>query len=241
MGGVARVTAIVALLAGLPVTARADVITDWNEKALPIVARYSLGPPAYRDLAMMNLAMFLCVNSIEPRFLPYKAKLDAVPTTSRDVAAAVAAAGVLSKLHPDIHTKLDAELKHYLAQIPDGPAKDQGVALGQVAAVSIVTLRANDGADAPDRYIPTASLVTHAYATVTPFALKSSSQFRPGPPIALTSREWADNYNEVRRSAERTARCAPHSRRRPAASGSPRARARSCRSPSSSRRRRILG
>jgi hypothetical protein len=44
----------------------ADVITDWNEKAQPIVAAYSLAAPAYRDMAMMHVAVFQCVNAIEP-------------------------------------------------------------------------------------------------------------------------------------------------------------------------------
>lgn len=31
-----------------------------------------------------------------------------------------------------------------------------------------------------------------------PFALTSPSQFRPLPPIALTSEEWAKDYNEMK-------------------------------------------
>jgi hypothetical protein len=31
-----------------------------------------------------------------------------------------------------------------------------------------------------------------------PFALAKPSQFRPGPPISLTSREWAIDYNEIK-------------------------------------------
>jgi hypothetical protein len=33
---------------------------------------------------------------------------------------------------------------------------------------------------------------------MTPFALTSPSQFRPPPPILLTSSEWAANYNELK-------------------------------------------
>jgi hypothetical protein len=185
----------------------ADVITDWNQKALPIVAQYSLGAPAYRDMAMMNLAMYQCVNSIEPQYEPYKAKLDATPGASKEAAAAVAAVVVLAKLHPDSQAKLDAELKPYLAQIPDGPAKDQGMALGQKVAEGILSLRAGDGAGGPDsyrprttagRYVGTAPMVAPMYAKVTPFALKSPNQFRPAPPISLSSREWIDNYNEIK-------------------------------------------
>jgi len=187
--------------------AGADVITDWNQKAVPLVTKYSLGAPAYRDLAIMHLAMYQCVNSVEPRYEPYKAKLDAPATVSKEAAAAVAAAVVLSKLHPEDQAKVDGELKQYLAQIPDGPAKDEGIAFGQKVAEGIVTSRANDGSNAPDtyrprttagRYVATSLLVVPMWGKVTPFALKSESQFRPAPPISLKSREWADNYNEIK-------------------------------------------
>ncbi len=187
--------------------AGADVITDWNQKAVPLVTKYSLGAPAYRDLAIMHLAMYQCVNSVEPRHAPYKAKLDAPATVSKEAAAAVAAAVVLSKLHPEDQAKVDGELKQYLAQIPDGLAKDEGVAFGQKVAEEIVTSRANDGSNAPDtyrprttagRYVATSLLVVPMWGKVTPFALKSESQVRPGPPISLKSREWADNYNEIK-------------------------------------------
>src|SRR5438093_8490146 len=134
--------------------ARADVITDWNQKALPVVTKYSLGAPAYRDLAIMHVAMYQCVNSIDPRYEPYRTKLDAPATVSKEAAAAVAAAVVLSKLHPEDQAKVDGELKQYLAQIPDGPAKDEGIAFGQKIAEGIVTSRANDGSNAPDTYRP---------------------------------------------------------------------------------------
>lgn len=187
--------------------ASTDVITDWSQKAVPLVTKYSLGAPAYRDLAIMHLAMYQCVNSVEPRYEPYKAKLDAPATVSKEAAAAAAAAVVLSKLHPEDQAKVDGELKQYLAQIPDGPAKDEGIAFGQKVAEGIVTSRANDGSNAPDtyrprttagRYVATSLLVVPMWGKVTPFALKSESQFRPGPPISLKSREWADNYNEIK-------------------------------------------
>jgi hypothetical protein len=210
---VTRASFIASLAVGLSVLAaaaglaRADVITDWNQKALPIVTKYSLGAPAYRDLAIMHLAMYQCVNSIEPRYEPYKTKLDAPATASQEVAAAVSAAVVLSKLHPDDQAKIDAELKQYLAQIPEGRAKEEGIAFGQKVADGLLTMRANDGSNASDsyrprttagRYIPTGPVVVPMWGKVTPFAIKSGAQFRPGPPINLKSREWAENYNEIK-------------------------------------------
>ena len=45
------------LVLGLAGPVAADVITDWSEKVQPIVAAYSLAAPAYRDMAMMHVAM----------------------------------------------------------------------------------------------------------------------------------------------------------------------------------------
>jgi len=195
------------LVLGLAGPVAADVITDWNEKVQPIVAAYSLAAPAYRDMAMMHVAMFQCVNAIEPLYQPYKTKLQASPTTSKEAAASVAAATVLSKRHPSDAAKLDAMLKEYLAQIPDGQAKSDGIALGLGVADGVLTLRAGDGADAldayrprttPGRYVATAPVVGPMWPKVTPFVIKEMAQFRPGAPVALKSPAWADAYNEIK-------------------------------------------
>src|SRR5438034_10803973 len=91
--------------------AGADVITDWNQKAVPLVTKYSPGAPAYRDLAIMHLALYQCVNSVAPRYEPYEAKLDAPAKVSQEAPAPVAAAVVLSRLHPDDPAKADAKFQ----------------------------------------------------------------------------------------------------------------------------------
>jgi len=188
--------------------ARADVVTDWNRIALPLVTSYSLAAPAYRDMAMMHLAMYQCINAIEPRHEPYKTKVTASPGTSMNAAAAVAAASLLSKLHPDIAPKIDAELRQYVAKLGErAEAVSAGVALGEKVAAEIWQMRADDGSAAPDtyrpkttpgQYVPTAPVTSSVWPGVTPFTLKSASQFRPGPPLDLQSSEWVDNYNEIR-------------------------------------------
>ena len=59
-------------------------------------------------------------------------------------------------------------------------------------------------------YVPTAPTAAPQWPRVKPFALTSASQFRPAPPIALDSAEWAADYNEIkelggRASAKRSA------------------------------------
>jgi hypothetical protein len=51
--------------------AAADVIADWNEKAVTFVLAHHMGPPpAERIMAMTHVAMFDAVNSIERRYRP---------------------------------------------------------------------------------------------------------------------------------------------------------------------------
>ena len=47
-------------------------------------------------------------------------------------------------------------------------------------------------------YIPTALTVASQWPEVMPFAMTSPSQFRPQPPVALESEQWAEDYNEIK-------------------------------------------
>jgi PAP2 superfamily len=177
-------------------------------------------PLGFRTMAILHVAMFDAVNSIEPRYKPYKVRLAATPDTSKEAAAAAAAAAVLIKLYPDAAADVQSTLTTYLATLPDGEAKSKGVELGQEVAAKILAARDDDGSSAPDAYrpktkpgayVPTAITYAWAVATMTPFALASPSQFRAKPPPSLRSAEWARDYNEIKEigaknSAKRTAR-----------------------------------
>ena len=66
-------------------SARANVITDWDETATTIVTSM---PPytAQRLMGMVDVAMFDAVNSIERRYQPYLVQLTADPATSKEAA-----------------------------------------------------------------------------------------------------------------------------------------------------------
>ncbi|HEX4617886.1 MAG TPA: hypothetical protein VH230_18465 [Stellaceae bacterium] len=190
-------------------TAAANVITDWDEKAVSLVQTGTVRPPftSHRTMAILHLAMFDAVNSIEPRYKPYKIRLPATPDTSKEAAAAAAAGAVLVKLVPDAAADVQSNLTSYLATLPDGDAKAKGIQLGQEVAAKILAARENDGASAPDAYrprtkpgvyIPTAMPVGWQVARMTPFVLASASQFRAKPPPSLKSAEWARDYNEIK-------------------------------------------
>ena len=101
---VRREWVLLAVLLTVPMTAATgNVITEWDEKAVNLVQPGTVFPPptAFRTITILHVAMFDAVNSIEPRYKPYKVQLPASPDTSKEAAAAAAAAAVLIKLVPD--------------------------------------------------------------------------------------------------------------------------------------------
>jgi hypothetical protein len=149
----------------------------WDEKAVGIVQTRMAPPAGYRIMAMLHLVMFEAVNSIEPRYKPYKAKLTASPDASKEAAAAAAAGMVLSKLVPEAAADVQAAATSYLATLPDGEAKANGIKLGEQSAQAMLDARANDGFSARDAYrprtmpgvyVPTPITVGSHFPNVTP-------------------------------------------------------------------------
>jgi hypothetical protein len=207
-----------------PLGARANVVIDWNAQAEAIaVEKRMLPPPNARMMALIHVAMFEAVNAIDQRYAPYRIKLEANGRASREAAASAAAHKVMVTLHPDRQTSLDAALTVMLSSIPDSDAKTIGIELGNNAAAQVLALRAKDGADTaesyrprtvPGIYVPTTIPVSSDYGHVSPWVMRSGSQFRPAPPPALTSTTWTSDLHEIRqiggrnsteRSAEQTA------------------------------------
>jgi len=216
----ARVTSVVLAVFGWfggVVVGHSNVITDWDERAAALASPAALGE---RESALVNIAMFDSVNSIERRYHPYLVQMDAPPTASPEAAAAGAAASALVALHPKKAEDINAALAAYLTGLKASPeAVAAGRRLGETVATKVVESREHDGATAtdpyrpktrPGAYVPTATMVCASWPSMQPFALTKASQFRPGPPIALTSKEWATDYNEIKEygaldSAKRTA------------------------------------
>jgi hypothetical protein len=205
--------------------ARANVITDWDEKAVAVIMPPGPGGvtqqvyTAQRMMGMVHAAMFDAVNSIEHRYRAYLVQLPADAATSKEAAAAAAAAAVLATIDAKTAGEMKTDLGTYLASIPDGAAKSDGIKLGEAVAAKVLAARANDGSDAPDAYrprtapgvyVPTAITAASMWPDLKPFAMAKGSQFRPNPPISLESKEWATDYNELKdyggqNSAKRTA------------------------------------
>jgi hypothetical protein len=204
----------VVVLTGLTGPVSADVITDWNEKTVAFVTTRAMLPPqAERVMATVHVAMFDAINSIEHRYRSYLVEIPAAKETSKEAAAAAAAAAALAGLHPSAAEEMNAALTAYLATMPPGPSKEDGIKLGQAVAAKIVAQRAKDGSDAPDAYrpktrpgiyVPTPITASSMWPNVIPFAMTSPSQFRPEPPLPLNGQQWAADYNEIKSLGSKT-------------------------------------
>jgi hypothetical protein len=207
----------------LPSLCAADVVLDWNEVALARVVAAKQGPPdGARSMAMVHVAMFDAIDAVDRRYAPYSFKGRAPAGTSAEAAGVAAAASVLARLFPDQAPAVDAAYAASMAAIPDGDGKTAGIALGRQAAADCLSMREKDGTGvagayrprtAPGVYVMTMMPVATEWPKVKPWFMAGGAQFRPDPPPALASAQWARDYNEIKsvgakqstaRSAEQT-------------------------------------
>ncbi|HYU57107.1 MAG TPA: hypothetical protein VEO00_03535 [Actinomycetota bacterium] len=114
-----------------PVAAGADVVLNWNATAVSTMLGQSPAPNPFaqaRFMAITQLAVFEAVNAVTGEYQPYLGTIDAATGASADAAAIAAAHAVLLNYFPGSAAALNAERSSSLAAIPDGPAKDDGVA-----------------------------------------------------------------------------------------------------------------
>jgi hypothetical protein len=221
-GGLFSLTVITVVALAASITARADVVTDWNEIASQAIATASAasrpGPATALDFAIVHVAIHDAVQAFENRFKRYHVH---VPGAYGSPVAAVAKAAhdVLLSRFPSQAASLDATYNSYLSAnglLPSNP----GIAVGQMAAAGIIALRQNDGSfpsnpeifvggTDPGEWRPTISyqpgpppsnapMAAPWLGSVTPFTLKSPRQFRPFAPPGLRSRSYEREYNEVK-------------------------------------------
>ena len=197
----------------------ADPIAAWNQISETAVKTAGHPPPvAALDFAIVHLAIYDAVESIERRYEPY---YTLVPGATGLASAAAAKAGhdVLVGLFPAQMATLDAAYANFLAENGIDPL-DPATSVGARAAANILALRESDGrfplnpppflgSTAIPQWRPTPSLLpgtpptlspglTPWVATVTPFTMQSDTQFRVDPPPELTSQLWANDYNETK-------------------------------------------
>jgi hypothetical protein len=198
-----------------PRKAAADpkVISDWNAIAFDtiVVDAGKANAEAFMWFAFEQAAVYNAVVGITREYELYKWNRRGDRGASPQAAAAVAAHDVLLEYFPASQSRLDTALAASLAEIRDGPQKRHGIHYGERAADRLIKLRENDGRfasvtfdvpPAPGVWRPTPPAFAPFFdpwlAQLRPLLLESPSQFRPGPPPAMTSAEYTADFNEVK-------------------------------------------
>jgi len=190
-------------------------VVDWNRQVIAILGTPNAQPGTVhptRSFAMLQAAEYDAVVSITHGAPPYRSTVPAAADARPDVAADQAAHDVLADLYPTMRTGPDGLLRTELAAVPDGEAKEDGIAVGQAAAAQIITSRASDGSAAagapfaagtqPGDYRPTppmfAAPAYTGWGSVTPFLLERGQQFRPPTPPAVSGAAYASALADVK-------------------------------------------
>jgi hypothetical protein len=202
-------------------TGQPDTVTQGNLTMIAGLEAATIPPPpSARIGAIVQASVFDAVNGIDRRYAYYHVPPAAPDGTSRAAAAAGAAYTTLVALIPAQKPLFHAQLAATLAQLSDDPAHPgqsvrRGLAWGQAVANDILAWRATDGfttppppytlGGAPGDWQPTPPAflgppqapLFRQFATMTPFALTSPSQFLPPRPPPLASARWAQDRAEV--------------------------------------------
>jgi hypothetical protein len=192
--------------AAAEITVDSDPILYWNNQAQALLPGST--PIQSRSMAMVNIAMHDAVNATTGAHDRYYLSGVANPGGDARVAASQAAHDVLVGLNPGNQAQYDAALAAYIGPIASGAAKTNGSTTGAAYAGVMLANRGADGSTASAPYVTTGlpgdwrpttgnQVGTPQWGDVTPFLMTSPDQFRPGAPPALTSAQYAVDYNEV--------------------------------------------
>lgn len=218
-----RLFALVVLLAvGVGAIARPPVVVEerdlstvarWNDATLNAIKTERTPPPvAARNLAVVHIAVYDAVVSINFEYQAFYSDVRPEPGANSEAAAAVAAHRVLIELYPRRTREFDAELDATLAHIPEGSAKDRGVAHGLAVAEKVLKWRSADmkaaekhsykAKDEIGYWKPTPPKHTDpllpGWANVNGFAIVDRKPFRPQGPPKLDSDAYTAALREVR-------------------------------------------
>jgi hypothetical protein len=186
-----------------------NAANDWSLKAQNAITAGRSPASSEYLLALVHAAMYDAVVAIEGEYRPFRVGVDVDHPASADAAVAAAAYHVLRQRVPAAEPSLTAEYGAYVSALPEGPAKENGLAAGKEVAARWLALRANDRFDldvayqqpppGPGVWEPTAPTppVDLKIAQVRPYVMRSPDHFRPHGPRRLGSRAYARAFDEV--------------------------------------------
>jgi hypothetical protein len=200
-----------------------NAVGCWNAiavQATALAAPYNVQGLIY--MGYVQAAVYDAVTKIDGRYMPYHefsapVGVD-VTSASPDAAAAAATYTMLTSsflaFPAAAQDGLSTQYSDYINALGGvgAPGVEDGIQIGQAAASDLIAERTGDRNEAITftpgpltpggwTFAPPPSLQTAQtpwVAVMRPFMLNSSSQFRVGPPPALSGRKWAKEFNEVK-------------------------------------------
>ena len=217
----AATIAVAALGTGAPSASRAaaagpNAVIDWSTVSAKAVV---IGRPGGSSTYLHAIAIVAIHDAVAAIDGGTSALISSPPVqlpADTDAAVAAAAHDVLVARVPGQASQVQAAYDSYLAGIADGAAKTNGIAVGQAVAADVLADRADDGFNrdpdwaqpnpGPGVFEPVAPSkpVDIKMGAVKPLVLPMGDDgtvddsFLPGPPIPLTSEEYAADFNEVK-------------------------------------------
>ncbi|MEO6568376.1 MAG: vanadium-dependent haloperoxidase [Opitutaceae bacterium] len=191
----------------------ADSVERWNtvitEFSRNLTVDAPPGLPPFLEVRVFAMTHLAILEAVKTSLKPGN-----VNETNVDAAVAAAAHDVLVVQFgflPPAGGLFGSIYATELAAIPNGRAKDRGIAIGQAAAAAMLATRASEdpfaallapytpGSNPGDyQLLPPAGVAGAGWSGLTTFTVKNSAQFRAPPPYAsLASLEYAMDVNEI--------------------------------------------
>lgn len=214
---------VLSLILVCPALGGAHPVTEWmdvNSKISNDLPTNNWGSTLEEDSGeTVRVAMFEAANAIERKYRPYHFKGGVSGPCDVEAASSFAAYFVLVGIYPDRKSLLDETLTRMAA----GRIEDEKIAcartLGEAVAHDLVSLRkavelryteTYRPATKPGRWTAEVPPAMYDLRKAHPWAIESVEKYFPPRPPDLRSRQWAEEYNEVKSlgrvdSATRTA------------------------------------
>jgi hypothetical protein len=197
-------------------------VLEWNQIFVEtLIATNTPNSSSQRLGAIVHTAIFYALNGIERRYEPIFVHDHAPRGASRRAAVIAAAYTTLVGLFPARQPALDLSYAASLAALggddgarAGGKARERGIAWGIEVAQAVLAWRANDGFSptpphppftggmAVGQWRPTppafGPMSAQGLAFTSMFALVNNSQFLPGPPRAIATNTYTDDFNAVK-------------------------------------------
>jgi hypothetical protein len=198
---------------------RPNQVLEWNQIFIDtLIADKTANSASQRLGAIVHTAIFDAYNGIERRYTPVFVHDEAPKGASRRAAVIAAAYTALVTLFPSQKLPLlDPSYAASLAALSNdgedgGESRERGIGWGIDVALAVLAWRTNDGFSASyspftggtavGQWRPTppafGPMSAQGLAFTAMFVLDNNTQFRPGPPRALTSPIYTADFNTVK-------------------------------------------